>query len=82
MKIQTVTDFAKLPIKKCLIVKKGSKYLTLRNGELSLTIDRMKALMFLSEKEIRNFINNATIDDRNDRVINGRYDIVPLTKNK
>lgn len=82
MSKNTVVDFAKMSIKKCLIVKKGTKYLTLRNGELSLTIDRMKALIFLSEKEVKSFINQATIDTHNDSVINGRYDIVPLTKNK
>jgi len=65
------------------IIKKGNKkYVTIRNNELGISKLQKKAILFKSIKKLEDFISNATIDSRNDRVIGNSYFITDVTIKK
>jgi len=64
------------------IVKKKEQYLTFKNNELALSRKQGNAVLFNSPDEIDNFIDNVTIDDRNERIIGNSYSITDITISK
>jgi len=66
----------KLPI--VYIAKKGSKYITWKNGELKLSTIRGEAIIFVSEKSAEDFLGDVSIDDRNAKTLGRSYSIVEL----
>lgn len=64
----------------CFIVKKGKRYLTIKNGELSLSRFQGESIAFESEEQIQRFLSVATLDTRNARIIGRSYGILPVSK--
>ena len=78
-----ITTFAKLAqsnAKLFFIAKKGQKYLTIVNNELRLTETRDKAIASKSSKSIENLIQNASIDDRNAKVLGRSVNVVTINR--
>lgn len=64
----------------CFIAKKGKLYVTILNDELALTKSQMLATAFESPEHVERFLEVATIDTRNARVIGKSVTITDVTR--
>jgi len=80
MTIKTVAETAKEQHSRIAfwIAKKGKKYLTWRNRELSLSINQSSALVFASPEEADRFIGKVTVDTRNAETIGRSFSLVEI----
>lgn len=63
------TEFKKSNDKICFIAKKGNKFLTVKNNELSLICNIDNSIAFNSQKEFNELVKNVICDDRNNNVL-------------
>ena len=63
------------------IMKKRTKYIGMRNGELVLTTDQGKAIVLFESENVQTFIDNMSVDTRNAKVIGKSVGIVPVYLN-
>jgi hypothetical protein len=64
---------------KFYIAKKGKKYVTERSGELALSSNQGEALVFTTVEHLKNTIDTACIDTRNELVMGKKYIITDVT---
>jgi hypothetical protein len=77
--MRTVRETLKTKGDSCTIVKKGRKYLGVKNNEFFLIGRPEGAIAFSNEEEATSLISTLIIDDRNAKVIGKKYDLVPLS---
>ncbi len=75
-----VRDALKAKGDKCVVAKKGAKYVGWKAGELALVVGAADALAFSSVASAQHFIDRVTIDDRNAELIGRRFSVCPLTR--
>ncbi len=61
------------------IAKVGKKYIAEKNGELCRSTVQGEAFCFKTIEEGMNFLQNAGVDDRNNRVIGSRCYLIDVT---
>lgn len=60
------------------IAKKGSKYMTIRNGEIAFSSKQFEALASANPKKLEKYVTDLCIDDRNMQRVGRGWDVVEV----